>query len=122
MNQQIAFPFSLDSAGRTATASPAEHLWQMIEQVLFTSPGERVNRPNFGTDLQRLVFSQGREAAVLAVRALVQSALQQWLAGLVLVQEVEINFQEEILEVTVQYTEIRSQQARRVRFSGGSHT
>jgi len=53
---EIAYPFRIDGRGRTADAGRDEHIRQMIEQVLFTSPGERVNRPTFGTGLQQLVF------------------------------------------------------------------
>ena len=53
----IDFPFQFDRRGRTATTSDAGHVRDMIEQLLFTNPGERVNRPDFGSGLQQLVFA-----------------------------------------------------------------
>ena len=51
---EIAYPFHVDGRGRSAPADANEHIRQMIEQVLFTAPGERVNRPEFGTGLLQL--------------------------------------------------------------------
>ena len=53
----IDFPFHSDSRGRTATTDDDDHIRDMIEQFLFTNPGERVNRPDFGSGLLQLVFA-----------------------------------------------------------------
>ena len=53
----LHFPFQPDHRGRSAEADDATHLRDMIEQVLFTVPGERVNRPDFGCGLLQLVFA-----------------------------------------------------------------
>ena len=65
----IDFPFHFDSRGRTASTSDEDHIRDMIEQVLFTGPGERVNRPDFGTGLMQLVFAPNSDelAATLTV-------------------------------------------------------
>ena len=52
----IDFPFHFDSRGRTAGTGDDDHIRDMIEQLLFTNPGERVNRPDFGSGLQSLIF------------------------------------------------------------------
>ena len=39
-----------------AATSDDDHIRDLIEQVLFTSPGERVMRPDFGAGLLALVF------------------------------------------------------------------
>ncbi len=54
--RNIDFPFHFDRHGRTADTTPADHLRDLIEQVLLTSPGERVNRPDFGAGLLRMIF------------------------------------------------------------------
>ncbi|WP_346268221.1 GPW/gp25 family protein [Streptomyces sp. SCUT-3] len=76
----IAFPFRTDSRGRTAHAPYDEHVRDMIEQLLFTSPGERVMRPDFGCGLLDLVFAPNSPELASALQLTVHAALQQWLA------------------------------------------
>ena len=59
--------------------------------MLFTAPGERVNRPTFGSGVLRLVFEPGGAELATATQFLVQSALQQWLADVVEVQAVDVD-------------------------------
>ena len=79
----IDFPFHFDGRGRTAEAATDEHVRDLIEQVLFTSPGERVNRPTFGSGLMQLVFAPNSDELATATQFLVQAALQQWLGDLI---------------------------------------
>jgi phage baseplate assembly protein W len=99
----IGFPFRLDSRGATATADDQQYARALIEQVLFTSPGERVNRPEFGSGLRQLVFEPVGGELGTATRALVQAALQQWLAGVVEVVAVDVTAVDGGLVVTVSY-------------------
>lgn len=101
---QIDYPFYIDSRGRTATANPDEHLRDLIEQVLFTNPGERVNRPTFGCGVMQLVFAPNSDELATATQFLIQGALQQWLGDLIQVNAVQVTNQDSSLEVTVQYT------------------
>ena len=78
----VNFPYKIDGQGRTATTSDDKHIRHLIEQVLFTSPGERVNRPDFGSGLLQLVFAPGSDELVATTQFLVQSTLQQWLGDL----------------------------------------
>ena len=114
---QINYPFHIDGSGRTAGAGGDEHIRQMIEQVLFTSPGERVNRPTFGTGLQQLVFAPNSDELATAVEFMVQSALQEWLGQLIQVEAVSVESQEATLAITVQYVVRRSQQRQVAHFS-----
>jgi phage baseplate assembly protein W len=114
---EIAYPFRIDGRGRTADAGRDAHIRQMIEQVLFTSPGERVNRPTFGTGLQQLVFAPNSSELATATEFMVQSALQEWLGELIQVEAVQVNSQEATLEITVQYIVRRSQQRQVAQFS-----
>ena len=82
----IDFPFHFDDRGRTAPTDDDDHVRDMIEQLLFTSPGERVNRPDFGSGLLQLVFAPNSPELAAAVQFMVQAALQQYLGDLIDVQ------------------------------------
>lgn len=99
----IAFPFHLDSRGRTASATDEEHIRQMLEHLLFTSPGERINRPDFGTGLMQLVFAPNSPEIASATQFLVQGALQQYLGEYIQVESVEVRNREATLEIAIQY-------------------
>jgi len=113
----IAYPFRIDGRGRTADADRDEHIHQMIEQVLFTSPGERVNRPTFGTGLQQLVFAPNSAEIATATEFVVQAALQEWLGEVIQVEAVKVESREASLEITVQYLVRRTQQRQVTQFS-----
>ena len=113
---EIAYPFRIDGRGRTADAGRDEHIRQMIEQVLFTSPGERVNRPTFGTGLQQLVFAPNSEEIATATEFVVQAALQEWLGEVIQVEAVKVESREATLEITVQYLVRRTQQRQVAQF------
>lgn len=109
----IDYPFHLDIRGRTASADPEAHVRDLVEQVLFTSPGERVNRPDFGSGLTQLVFAPNSDELATATQFLVQGALQQWLGDLIQVESARVESEDSSLRVTVQYV-IRDNQERRV--------
>src|SRR3954453_10045803 len=109
---QIDYPFDFDSRGRTADTTDEEHIRDMIEQVLFTTPGERVNRPTFGSGILGLVFEPNSEALAAAVEHTVHGALQQSLADLILVEGVDVTNDEGTIEVTVSYADRRKQEHR----------
>ena len=111
------FPFHTDARGRTATTAPADHLRDLIEQVLFTSPGERVNRPAFGCGLLQLVFRPNSDELAAATQFLVQGALQQWLGDRIQVEAVQVTHSDGRLEVAVQYLTRIDQQRRTARFA-----
>lgn len=113
---QIAFPFEFDEHGRIASADEDEHVRQMIEQVLFTEPGERVNRPEFGCGLRRLVFAAASDEVITATQALVHASLQRWLGDLIEVESVMVNVRESELTVDVQYGLNKNQQRHAARF------
>ena len=106
----IAYPFRIDGRGRTAIASDEQHIRQMIEQVLFTSPGERVNRPTFGTGIMQLIFAPNSPELATATEFMIQGALQQWLGDVIQVEAVDDESQESTLRITVQYLVRRNQQ------------
>lgn len=106
----IAFPYRIDGRGRSAEAdSDDAHLRDMIEQVLFTVPGERVNRPDFGCGLLQLVFAPDSVELAATLQVLVQGALQQWLGDLLRIDEVATDSVDATLSVQVRYTVVRTQ-------------
>jgi len=109
---QIDYPFHFDGRGRTAEAAQEKHIRDMIEQVLFTSPGERVNRPSFGCGIAQAVFAPNSGALAAATEVAVQGALQQWLGELIQVEAVKVAAEEATLQVTVQYVVRRNAQRR----------
>jgi phage baseplate assembly protein W len=115
----IDFPFRFDGCGRTADADADDHIRALIQQVLFTSPGERVNRPDFGSGLMQLVFAPNSDELAAATQFLVQGALQQWLGDLIQVEAVQMESEEATLQVTVQYLVRRTQQRQVARFTRG---
>ena len=113
---QLDYPFSFDSRGHTAETDEDEHIRDLIEQVLFTTPGERVNRPAFGSGVLQLVFAPNSDALAAATQLTVQGALQQWLGDLIQVEAVDVQSEESTLQVTVQYTVRRTQQQQVAQF------
>jgi phage baseplate assembly protein W len=115
----LDFPYRFDSRGRTADTSDEDHIRDLIEQVLFTAPGERVNRPDFGSGLQRLVFAPNSDELAAATQFLVQGSLQQWLGDLIEVNEVDVQNEDSTLRITVQYIIRRTQQQQTAQFTRG---
>lgn len=113
---EIAYPLRIDGRGRTAGAARDEHIRHLIEQVLFTAPGERVNRPTFGTGLQQLVFAPNSPELASAVEFMVQGALQQWLGELIQVEAVDVASSDATLQVTVHYVVRRDRQRQTAQF------
>jgi phage baseplate assembly protein W len=115
----INFPFKFDNRGRTAEAGDEKHIKDMIEQVLFTSPGERVNRPSFGCGLLQLVFQPNSDELATTTQFLVQGSLQQWLGDLIQVDEVQVENEESSLHVKIVYTVRRTQERQVAQFRRG---
>src|SRR5262249_33813616 len=99
----VDFPFQFDARGHTAEADDERHIRGLIEQVLFTSRGERVNRPAFGTGVMQLVFAPNSPEMASATQFLVQGGLQQWLGALIEVQNVSAEADDSTLHVTIEY-------------------
>jgi uncharacterized protein len=113
----IAFPYRIDPGGRTATTHGADHIHDLVEQLLFTMPGERVMRPDFGSGLMQLVFQPNSDELATAVQFLVQGSLQQWLGDLITVESVAVASEESTIEVRIEYVVRRTQERRSDRFT-----
>jgi phage baseplate assembly protein W len=113
----VAYPFHIDGRGRTAMAGGDEHVRQLIEQVLFTAPGERVNRPTFGCGIHQLVFAPNSDVLAAATQLTIQAALQQWLGDLIQLEGIEVEGHDARLSITVQYVVRQSQERRTETFA-----
>lgn len=100
---EVGFPFSLDTRGRLASPDFDRHVRQLIELVLFTSPGERVNRPEFGCGLLELLFGPDSGQVASAAEFLVQGSLQEWLGDLIEVHNVDISTINTVLQIRIEY-------------------
>ena len=113
----LRYPFQLDGRGRTAEAGEEAYIRGLIEQVLFTSPGERVMRPDFGSGLMQLVFAPNSDEVAATLQLLVRGALQQWLGEAIRVEDVRAESQDASLTVTVRYTVVLTQETATAQFT-----
>jgi len=100
---QIDYAYRIDARGRTAGTKVEEHIRDLIEQLLFTNPGERVNRPDFGSGLLQMVFQPNSVELAASLQFTVQAALQQVLGERITVEEVRVASEDSKLKVTVRY-------------------
>lgn len=103
MTVNLDYPFHFDDRGRTATTLEADHVRDMIEQLLFTNPGERVNRPTFGSGLQQLIFAPNSPELAATLQYTMQAALQQWLGDVIEVRDLQVSSIDARLQVELRY-------------------
>ncbi len=108
----IDFPYHIDGRGRTALTDDDDHIRDMIEQLLFTNPGERVNRPDFGSGLLQMVFAPNSPELAAALQFTMQAALQRYLGDLIELQSLEVTAEESTLRVVVKYVVRRTAEGR----------
>lgn len=101
--REVAFPFDFDGGGQTAGADPRRHLRDLIEQILFTSPGERVMRPEFGAGCAAMVFAPAGDALAAALETSAHAALQQGLGARARIIGVRVEAVDARLQVEVRY-------------------
>jgi len=115
--RDYAYPLRIDGGSQQAAQAPyAAHVEQMIEQVLLTSPGERVDLPQFGCGLRQLVFAPMQATLDAALKLQVTQALETWLAGVIVVSTVDVETSDDdaalaegTVQVTVTYTLVDTQ-------------
>jgi len=110
----IRYPMAIDaSLGRLEEELDyAAHVEQLIKQVLFTSPGERINRPDFGCGVKRMVFAPNNEVAASLAQVTILEALKRWLDPVITVNRVTVRALDQILQIFVAYT-LKARQERR---------
>lgn len=115
--QEIGYPYRIDSAGRTSTAQRNDHIRQMIEQVLFTVPQERVNRPEFGVNVRQFVFEGAGQETMAAAQFLIQGELERWMGEIIDVDAVQVDVEESTMNIRVRYIVRENQQVQVAQFS-----
>ncbi len=100
---QLDYPYRIDPHGRTAGTDGGDHLRDLIEQLLFTHPGERVNRPDFGSGLLQLVFAPASVELAASLQFTVQAALERWLGNRIAIDDVKVTVEDSTLRVVVAY-------------------
>jgi uncharacterized protein len=116
----LIFPYQFDHRGRTGTSDDNMHIRDLIEQVLFTAPGERVMLHEFGSGVGQLVFTPNAPELASATRLLIQSALQRWLGDLIVVQDVSVEAIGATLFIFVKWRAVQESQWRTDRFERAS--
>jgi uncharacterized protein len=116
----VDFPYHLDARGHTADTSYEEHVRDMIEQLLLTSPGERPNRPDFGSGLLQLVFAPTSPEIAAALQFTMQAALQRWLGDVIETRDLAVESQDSTLRVRVEYALRRTGEVRTDVFETGT--
>jgi uncharacterized protein len=99
----IDFPYHFDSRGRTAATDPDDHVRDMIEQLIFTNPGERVNRPDFGSGLLQMIFGPNSPELAAALQVTLKAALQRWLGDVIAVRSLDVSAVDSTLTVNLSY-------------------
>ncbi len=113
----IDFPFHFDGRGRTAGTGRDDHVRDMIEQLIFTNPGERVNRPDFGSGALQLVFAPNSPELAATVQFTLQAALQRWLGDVIEVRDLSVRADDSTLSIELNYVVRDSAQAQSATFT-----
>lgn len=108
MPLHIHYPWQFDSRGRTAVADSARHVRNMIEEFLFTAPGERVNRPDFGSGVLGLVFAPNSVSLAAALEATIQAGLQASLGDVIELKELQVVTVDSTLRIEISYVILRT--------------
>lgn len=104
----VDYPYHFDGRERTAEADDSRHVRNLIEQLLFTQPGERVNRPDFGSGIMQLVFGAASPEVAATAEFMIKGALQQWLGNRITVERVETSADDSTLRVSIDYVVTRT--------------
>lgn len=113
----IDFPYHISGDGRTAETGDYDHIRDMIEEVLFTNHGERVNRPDFGSGLLQMVFAPNSPEVATALQFSLQADLQKWLGDLIELQALEVTSVDSSLLITIQYLVRRTNERQTAQFT-----
>lgn len=122
MSAHWSFPFRVDARGRSAVVDGDTHARELVEQVLFTAPGERIVRPEFGAGLHQLLFAPAGDTLAAATEASVRSALQRWVGDVVEVGDVAVEHDDGLVRVTVGYRVLATRRSDRATFTRDTGT
>jgi phage baseplate assembly protein W len=113
----IDFPLHFDGRGRTALTDDDDHIRDMLEQLIFTTPGERVNRPDFGSGILQLIFAPNSPELAATLQFTLQAAIQRWLGDLLDLVNLDVQSADSTLTIDIQYVVRRTGQTKTAHFS-----
>jgi hypothetical protein len=99
----VRYPYGFDASGHTAACDDTDHIEQMLEQLLFTNPGERVMQPNFGSGVAQLVFAPNSPQLAATVEYTMQGAIQQYLGDIIALQNLTVTADDSTLTIDIGY-------------------
>lgn len=100
----LDFPFGIGEDRRIRTTDTYDHIKDEIIIILLTSPGERVNQPEFGCGLKEMVFAPNDEILSTMVDFKIVQALDRWLGDKILTDQVNVQSTDENLLIEIVYT------------------
>ena len=111
----IQHPLAIDSGLGSVKVEGnfARHVEQLMLQVLFTGPGERINRPDFGCGVRRLLFAPNSTVAANMAQITIFQGLQRWLGDVISVEEVDVSGQDNQLNIKITYL-LKARQEKRI--------
>lgn len=107
LHRFLDFPIAVGDTGGLQKTDPDDHLRDLVLQVLFTEPGERVNLPNFGCGVKKLVFAPNNDVLQASAQFLIAHNLDQWLGDRISVDSVQLSSDPEeefLLQIDIIYT------------------
>ncbi|HTY01450.1 MAG TPA: GPW/gp25 family protein [Bacteroidota bacterium] len=113
----IDFPLDFDGRGRTALTDDDDHVRDMLEQLIFTSPGERVNRPDFGSGIMQLIFAPNSPELAATLQFTMQAAIQRWLGDVLDLKNLDVQSVDSTLTIDIQYVVRRTNQTETAHFT-----
>lgn len=117
---QVDFPYHFDGRERTAATNEADHIRDLIEQIIFTTPGERVNRPEFGAGVLQLLFGPASPEAAATAEFMIKGALQQHLGQRIQLEQMTTEAEEATLRIRITYRLSRTGEQRTDEFERGA--
>ena len=115
--RHLAFPFRIGPDGRTAApASDGDHVRDEVLQLMLTNPGERPFLPEFGGGARKLVFEPTSDVLAGVTKARVTQALSRWLGHRLTVEQLEVRFEGELIEIDITYRRAGTDDSRVLRF------
>lgn len=113
---QVTFPYLFENNRPAGSVEDAAHVRQMLELLLFTMPGERVNRPDYGCGIQRMVFAPQNTEVVATLRTLIEAEIQRWLGDVLSLRNLQVTGEDATLQVVLTYQLASDGSVRQERF------
>ncbi len=115
--RHLSFPFRIGTDGRISQVGTLEnHVRDELMQLLLTNLGERINLPEFGGGIRRLVFENIDEAAGGMTKAMITQAINRWLGHRITLDDLTVSVENETIEVEIKYRITGTEESRVMRF------